>query len=97
MPKNYYQILEVDKQASPEVIEKAYKALAMKYHPDKWPADKRKWATGRMQEINDAYKVLSDIDLRTRYDQRMQVPELSWEIFLEEGLLGLYYAWRLQK
>lgn len=92
MPKNHYRILEVDRHASPEVIEKAYKALAMKYHPDKWPPERREWATAKMQELNTAYRLLSDPERRYQYDQKHA--NISFDIFLEEGLLGLFNIWR---
>lgn len=71
--KNYYEILEVDKKASKEVIEKAYKALAIKYHPDlKEGADKKASET-KMMEINEAYNVLSDDARRAEYDNKYRV------------------------
>lgn len=66
--KNYYQILEVSENASPEVIEKAYKVLAKKYHPDAWPTNKSYWAEDRFKEITEAYQTLSNIELRKNYD-----------------------------
>lgn len=66
--KDYYQILQVDPSAEPEVIAAAYKRLSLKYHPDKNPSPQ---ATLRMQEINEAYRVLSDPALRARYDQEL--------------------------
>lgn len=93
--KDYYQILEVDKNASVEVIEKAYKVLAMKYHPDKWPQENRKWANAMMQDLNKAYKVLSDERLRKEYNGVPQT--LTWDLFLEEGLMGLYNVWKMHR
>ena len=58
--KNYYEILEVDKKASPEIIEKAYKVLAKKYHPDLQEDENIKKAEEMMKSINEAYSVLSD-------------------------------------
>jgi DnaJ-class molecular chaperone len=88
---DYYRILEVRPDASPEVIEKAYKALALKYHPDKHPAERSKWATKKMLLIKEAYQVLSDPIKRRQYDEVRR--RLYWEVFLDEGLLGLarYY------
>lgn len=71
--KNYYQILEVNENASPEVIEKAYKVLAKKYHPDSWPSDKIYWAEDRFKEITEAYQTLSNIDLRKSYDLQIGI------------------------
>ena len=56
-----YDILEVSKKASKEIIEKAYKTLAKKYHPDLQNSDnEKKIAEERMKAINEAYSVLSD-------------------------------------
>lgn len=84
---DYYKILEVDCQASREVIEKAYKALSLKYHPDKSPADEREAATRKWLEIRDAYEILSDGSRRAAYDASRKREML--DIFLNEGLLGL--------
>ena len=58
--KNYYEILEVDRKASPEVIDKAYKTLAKKYHPDLQDENNKNIYAEKMKEINEAYNVLSD-------------------------------------
>ena len=63
--KNYYQILQVDPSAEPEVINAAYKRLSIKYHPDTNRSDN---ANQRMQEINEAYQVLKDPTRRAHYD-----------------------------
>jgi curved DNA-binding protein len=65
--KDYYKILGVERSASAEAIRKAYRKLAMKYHPDQNPGDKA--AEERFKEINEAYQVLSDDQKRARYDQ----------------------------
>jgi curved DNA-binding protein len=65
--KDYYQILGVERKASPEEIKHAYRKLAMQYHPDRNPGDKA--AEERFKEINEANQVLSDTQKRTRYDQ----------------------------
>jgi len=85
--KDYYQILEVREDASPEVIEKAYKALCAKYHPDKNTFDKRNWATQKMQDLNQAYTILSNPVDRKAYDNYLKGRIV--QIFLEEGLIGL--------
>lgn len=69
--KNYYKILEVNETASSEVIEKAYKVLAKRYHPDLWPKDKIYIAENKFKEITEAYNVLSNYDLRADYDAQM--------------------------
>lgn len=65
--KDYYRILGVDRKATADEIRKAYRKLAVKYHPDKNPGDKK--AEDRFKEINEAYEVLSDPEKRARYDQ----------------------------
>jgi curved DNA-binding protein len=62
----YYKILGVDKKASPEEIKKAYRKLAVQYHPDKNPDDKE--AEAKFKEISEAYAVLSDSTKREEYD-----------------------------
>lgn len=70
--KNYYEILEVDKNASQEVIEKAYKALAKKYHPDLQQGIKKQEYAEKMKVINEAYDILSDSFKREQYNQKLQ-------------------------
>ena len=65
---NYYEILEVSEKASKEVIEKAYKALAKKYHPD-LNKDNPKEAEAKMKEINEAYEILINDTKRAYYDR----------------------------
>ena len=65
--KSYYEILGVDKNASAEEIKKAYKRVAIKYHPDRNPGDKE--AEEKFKEAAEAYDVLHDPDKRARYDQ----------------------------
>ncbi|SNB47310.1 DnaJ C-terminal domain-containing protein [Geobacter sp. DSM 9736] len=66
-PKDYYQLLGLKKGASAEEIKKAYRKLAVKYHPDKNPGNKE--AEERFKEINEAYAVLSDPQKKEQYDQ----------------------------
>jgi curved DNA-binding protein len=68
MAKDYYQILGVPRNASEEDIKKAYRKLAMQYHPDRNPG-KEKWANEKFKEINEAYGVLGDPEKRRQYDQ----------------------------
>jgi curved DNA-binding protein len=65
--KDYYKILGVDRKAGADDIRSAYRKLAMKYHPDKNPGDKK--AEERFKEINEAYQVLGDDKKRAHYDQ----------------------------
>lgn len=71
MNNNYYKILEVDSGASPEVIEKAYKALAKKYHPDLQEESQKEAAGEKLKLINEAYDVLSDPTSRAEYDKKL--------------------------
>ena len=65
--RDYYEILGVSKSASADEIKKAYRKLAIKYHPDKNPGDKS--AEEKFKEAAEAYEILSDNDKRARYDQ----------------------------
>lgn len=64
--RDYYEILGIERTAKETEIKRAYRALAMRYHPDRNPGDEA--ASGRMKEINDAYAALSDADKRRLYD-----------------------------
>lgn len=64
---DYYKILEIDKNASPEDVKKAYRKLARKYHPDLNPNDKG--AESKFKQVNEANEVLSDPEKRKKYDQ----------------------------
>jgi molecular chaperone DnaJ len=66
--RDYYEILGVSRDASPEEIKRAYRKLALKYHPDKHPPEKRKWAEEKFKEISEAYEVLMDPEKRKLYD-----------------------------
>jgi molecular chaperone DnaJ len=65
--KDYYEILSVTKTASGEEIKKAYRKVAMQYHPDRNPGNKE--AEEKFKEAAEAYEVLSDVDKRAKYDR----------------------------
>jgi molecular chaperone DnaJ len=64
--RDYYEILGINKDADNSTIKRAYRDLAMRYHPDRNPGDEQ--AVGKMKEINEAYAVLSDREKRRMYD-----------------------------
>ncbi|MHC4912223.1 MAG: molecular chaperone DnaJ [Planctomycetota bacterium] len=74
--RDYYEVLGVAKNASPDEIKRSYRRMAMKYHPDKNPNDKK--AETKFKECAEAYEVLSNPEKRQRYDQ-----------FGHEGLRGM--------
>ena len=65
--KDYYKTLGVDRSASKDEIKKAYRKLALQYHPDRNPGDTQ--SEEKFKELNEAYQVLSDEDKRAHYDQ----------------------------
>ena len=67
MARDYYEILGVERSADKEAIKKAYRQMAMKYHPDRNPGDKS--AETKFKEAAEAYSVLSDDSKKSRYDQ----------------------------
>lgn len=64
---DYYEILEIERTSDKEIIKKAYRKLALKYHPDRNPDDKS--AEERFKQINEAYEILSDDEKRQIYDR----------------------------
>jgi molecular chaperone DnaJ len=64
MAKDYYKVLGIEKNATQDEIKKAFKKLAMQYHPDRPAGDEKKF-----KEINEAFQVLGDAEKRTKYDQ----------------------------
>jgi DnaJ-class molecular chaperone len=66
--KDYYKILGVPRNASEQDIKKAYRKLAMQYHPDRNPG-KEEWANEKFKEINEAYGVLGDPEKKSQYDR----------------------------
>ena len=79
MKKNYYDILEVNKNASPEIIEKAYKTLVKKYHPDLQDNNLKAEYEEKIKLINEAFEVLSDSEKRKNYDLNLKQTEFSVE------------------
>lgn len=77
--KDYYEWLEISRNASPEVIEKAYKALVKKYHPDLQEDEAKIEAEDIMKHITEAYSVLSDNIKKAEYDATLQDESISKE------------------
>jgi molecular chaperone DnaJ len=71
--RDYYEVLGVERTATPDEIKKAYRQLALKYHPDKNPGDKQ--AEEHFKEVAQAYEVLSDPEKRARYDRFGHAPQ----------------------
>jgi curved DNA-binding protein len=99
--RDYYKVLGVDRTATKEQIKKAYRSLALKYHPDRNQGDKQ--AEEKFKELNEAYQVLSDPEKRTRYDalgesynryqQRGGAPGgFNWEDWYARGAPGQTYG-----
>ena len=80
MARDYYEVLGVARDADDAAIKKAYRKLAMKYHPDRNPDDKQ--AEEKFKEIGEAYEVLSDADKRAAYDR------LGHDAFKQGGMGG---------
>ena len=76
--RDYYEVLDVSREASDKELKKAYRQLALKNHPDRNPGDKA--AEGRFKEAAEAYEVLSNEDKRSMYDR-----------FGHDGLRGAGY------
>lgn len=69
--KNYYEILEVSENASFEVIEKSYRTLAKKYHPDMNSGSNSYLSEDKFKELTEAYRILSNKALRAQYDEEI--------------------------
>src|ERR1700741_4107377 len=80
--KDYYKILGINKTASQDEIKKAYRKLAVKYHPDKNPGDTA--AENKFKEINEAKDVLSDPEKRRKYDELGE----NWQSYQQNGNQG---------
>lgn len=85
--KDYYKILGVSKNATKDDIKKAYRKLAMKYHPDKNKGDKN--AEEKFKEINEANEVLSDDEKRKKYDELGD----NWKYYRDSGGTNEGFDW----
>lgn len=83
---NLYEILEVSEKASKEVIEKAYRVLAKKYHPDLQMPEEKQKAENIMKQINEAYEILSDDEKRKEYDISLMLERKKKEIEIERKI-----------
>lgn len=87
--KNYYEILEVDKNASDEIIKVAYKALVKKYHPDLKEGNAKINAEDKIKQINEAYDILSNLEKKSEYDQNLineSISKEQYEIIINENI-----------
>ena len=87
--RDYYEVLGVSKNASDDEIKKAYRKLAVKYHPDKNPGDKT--AEEKFKEISEAHEVLSDKQKRARYDQFGHAGVGELQVILLAELLAILF------
>ena len=96
--RDYYEILGVDRNADDATIKKAYRKLAMQFHPDKNPNNKE--AEEKFKEASEAYEVLSDKEKRKIYDQyghsglenQFGGTGFSWEEFMHRSDLMIFLA-----
>jgi len=84
---DFYRLLEVDPKASPEVVNKAYRALVQKFHPDQYHVSNKARMEARMKAINHAYETISDPQSRRAYDRQRRIkqqrsvvsPKIGWQ------------------
>jgi len=84
--KDCYQVLGVDSDATQEEIKRAFRRLALRYHPDHNPEDPKQ-AEEKFKEVNEAYEVLSDEAKRRQYDYLMSRLEQRRRVFMVEDIL----------
>jgi DnaJ-domain-containing protein 1 len=87
--KNYYEILNIDSNATQEEIKEAYRKLVLIYHPDKVPPEKKKEAAEYFRKIQEAYEVLSDPEKRKLYNEALRQHQEGKE---EIRYSDIYYA-----
>ena len=86
--KDYYRILGVNKDASAQDIKKAFRQLALRYHPDRNPGDVKE-AEEKFKEINEAYEVLGDEQKKRHYDRLLNWPAYSWRTVVILSLIHI--------
>lgn len=87
MTKDYYKILEIDKNATSEEIKKSYRKLALKYHPDK-NKDNKEFYEEKFKNISEAYQILGDPNNKFKYDNLSQKVDLTPEDL--KDIFGLF-------
>lgn len=88
--KDYYKVLGVDKKADQETIKKAYRKLAMEYHPDRNQGDKE--AENQFKEIGEAYEILSNPEARHAYDNPSPVGGFNPNDFFSDGFFKHFFG-----
>lgn len=92
--KDYYKVLGVDPEATPEQIKSAYRRLARKFHPDLNP--KRRSAEARFKEVQEAYEALSQHYPETEFEQRFEPANIpvAYEFVEERTWLDIDWSWQ---
>jgi DnaJ-class molecular chaperone len=93
--KDYYQALGVSEEVSHEEIKKAFRGLALRYHPDRNPQS-QKQAEEKFKEINEAYQVLGDESKRQRYDYMVALTQRGQK-FVTEANFGVSFSQTLDE
>ncbi len=91
MKKNYYQILQVDQEASIDIIEKVYKTLVKKYHPDLQSEENKNNNEEILKDINEAYETLSNPEKRQAYDEMLIQDSISINQSIQNQLNNCTY------